>query len=96
MGRWLEHSVTTEIQAPVEQVWTVWSDLEAMPRWMNWIESVTTPASTPWVAGSTIRPHTRAMAFPRAEGSWPATVPGDARGRRQAASAATHAVRLMP
>ena len=40
MGRWLEHSVTTEIQAPVEQVWDVWSDLESMPRWMRWIESV--------------------------------------------------------
>ena len=42
MGRWLEHSVTTEIQAPVQRVWTVWADLEAMPRWMQWIESVTT------------------------------------------------------
>ena len=40
MGRWLDHTVTTEVQAPVEQVWTVWSDLEAMPRWMRWIESV--------------------------------------------------------
>jgi uncharacterized membrane protein len=52
MGRWLEHSVTTEIQAPVEQVWAVWSDLEAMPRWMRWIESVTTvdddPDLTDW------------------------------------------------
>ena len=47
MGRWLEHSVTTEIQAPVEQVWAVWSDLEAMPRWMRWIESVTTVADDP-------------------------------------------------
>ena len=42
MGRWLEHSVTTEIQAPVQRVWEVWSDLEAMPRWMRWIESVVT------------------------------------------------------
>ena len=40
MGRWLEHSVITEIQAPAERVWTVWSDLEAMPRGMQWIESV--------------------------------------------------------
>ena len=32
MGRWLEHSVTAEIQAPVEQVWEVWSDLEAESR----------------------------------------------------------------
>ena len=40
MGRWLEHTVTTEVKAPVERVWAVWSDLEAMPRWMRWIESV--------------------------------------------------------
>ncbi|MCP9801585.1 SRPBCC family protein [Synechococcus sp. RedBA-s] len=51
MGRWLEHSVTTEIKAPVDQVWEVWSDLEAMPRWMRWIESVVTlddPDLTDW------------------------------------------------
>ncbi|MGB5135986.1 MAG: SRPBCC family protein [Prochlorococcaceae cyanobacterium] len=47
MGRWLEHSVTTTIQAPVDQVWVVWSDLEAMPRWMRWIESVETVADDP-------------------------------------------------
>jgi uncharacterized membrane protein len=51
MGRWLEHSVTTEIQAPADRVWAVWSDLEAMPRWMRWIESVVTlddPDVTDW------------------------------------------------
>ena len=51
MGRWLEHAVTTEIQAPVARVWEVWSDLEAMPRWMRWIESVVTledPSLTEW------------------------------------------------
>ena len=42
MGRWLDHTVTTEIKAPVQQVWSVWSDLEAMPLWMSWIESVKT------------------------------------------------------
>ena len=42
MGRWLEHTVISNIHAPVEQVWKVWSDLEAMPRWMSWIESVKT------------------------------------------------------
>ena len=42
MGRWLEHTVTCEIKAPVDQVWGVWSDLEAMPLWMSWIESVKT------------------------------------------------------
>jgi uncharacterized membrane protein len=51
MGRWLEHSVTTEIEASVEKVWDVWSDLEAMPRWMRWIDSVVTlddPDLTEW------------------------------------------------
>ncbi|MCP4974138.1 MAG: SRPBCC family protein [Prochlorococcus sp.] len=51
MGRWLEHTVTSEVKAPVDQVWAVWSDLEAMPRWMHWIESVTTlddPDLTNW------------------------------------------------
>ena len=47
MGRSLEHSVTTEIQAPVERVWEVWSDLETMPRWMRWIESVITEPNDP-------------------------------------------------
>ena len=51
MGRWLEHSVTTSIRAPVDQVWVLWSDLEAMPLWMRWIESVQTlddPNLTEW------------------------------------------------
>jgi uncharacterized membrane protein len=52
MGRWLEHSVTTEIQSSADKVWAVWSDLEAMPRWMRWIESVVTcdgdPDLTDW------------------------------------------------
>ena len=39
MGRWLEHTVTTEVRASVDKVWDVWSDLEAMPKWMRWIES---------------------------------------------------------
>jgi uncharacterized membrane protein len=47
MGRWLEHSVTTEIAAPAGRVWEVWSDLEAMPRWMRWIESVITEPGNP-------------------------------------------------
>ena len=42
MGRWLEHTVTTEVRASVDKVWEVWSDLEAMPKWMRWIESVKT------------------------------------------------------
>ncbi len=42
MGRWLEHTVTCDIKAPVSQVWGVWNDLDSMPLWMSWIESVKT------------------------------------------------------
>ncbi len=42
MGQWLEHTVISRIDAPIKQVWHVWSDLEAMPLWMTWIESVKT------------------------------------------------------
>ncbi len=41
MTDWLEHSVLVEVEAPIELVWSLWSDLEQMPRWMKWIESVT-------------------------------------------------------
>ena len=37
---WLEHSVQVEVDAPMELVWNLWSDLEQMPRWMKWIDSV--------------------------------------------------------
>ena len=40
MSNWLEHSVQVEVDAPIELVWSLWSDLEQMPRWMKWIESV--------------------------------------------------------
>ncbi len=42
MGRLLEHTVKTKIHASVEEVWTIWSDLDSMPLWMTWIESVKT------------------------------------------------------
>ena len=42
MGNWLNHTVITEIDAPVEVVWKFWSDLDSMPLWMTWIESVKT------------------------------------------------------
>jgi uncharacterized membrane protein len=67
----LEHSVTTEIQAPVERVWEVWSDLEAMPRWMRWIESVVTlddPDLTDWtLAAQGFRFHWKARITRRVE-----------------------------
>ncbi len=40
MSNWLEHSVQVEVDAPIELVWSLWSDLEQMPRWMKWIDSV--------------------------------------------------------
>lgn len=40
MADWLEHSVQVEVEAPIELVWSLWADLEQMPRWMKWIDSV--------------------------------------------------------
>jgi uncharacterized membrane protein len=40
MTDWLEHTVQVEIAAPIDLVWRLWSDLEQMPNWMKWIESV--------------------------------------------------------
>ena len=40
MPNWLEHSVQVEVEAPIDLVWDLWSDLEQMPRWMKWIDSV--------------------------------------------------------
>ncbi|CBN53657.1 SRPBCC family protein [Kamptonema animale CS-326] len=40
MSDWLEHSVQVEVAIPIEMAWSLWSDLEQMPRWMKWIESV--------------------------------------------------------
>ena len=40
MANWLEHTVQVEVDAPIELVWGMWSDLGQMPRWMKWIDSV--------------------------------------------------------
>lgn len=40
MTDWLEHTVQVEVDAPIDLVWSLWSDLEQMPRWMKWIDSV--------------------------------------------------------
>jgi uncharacterized membrane protein len=40
MTDWLEHSVYVEVEVPVATAWNLWSDLEKMPHWMKWIESV--------------------------------------------------------
>ena len=40
MANWLEHSVQVDVEVPIEVVWQLWSDLEQMPQWMKWIDSV--------------------------------------------------------
>ena len=40
MSNWLEHSVQIEVDASIDLVWSLWSDLEQMPQWMKWIDSV--------------------------------------------------------
>jgi uncharacterized membrane protein len=40
MTDWLEHTVQVEVAVPIEQIWQLWADLEQMPRWMKWIDSV--------------------------------------------------------
>jgi uncharacterized membrane protein len=40
MADWLEHSAQVELPVSVDTVWQLWSDLEQMPNWMKWIESV--------------------------------------------------------
>lgn len=40
MTYWLEHTVQIEVEVPINVVWNLWSDLEQMPRWMKWIDSV--------------------------------------------------------
>jgi uncharacterized membrane protein len=40
MTDWLEHTVQIEVEVPIEVVWNLWSDLEQMPNWMKWIDSV--------------------------------------------------------
>ncbi len=40
MANWLEHTAQIEVEAPIDLVWNLWSDLEQMPKWMKWIDSV--------------------------------------------------------
>ncbi|ELS05313.1 polyketide cyclase / dehydrase family protein [Xenococcus sp. PCC 7305] len=47
MADWLEHTVQVEVAVSIEEVWSLWSDLEQMPRWMKWIDSVEVLAENP-------------------------------------------------
>lgn len=55
MADWLEHSVQVEVEAPMDLVWSLWSDLEQMPQWMNWIDSVKIPPDNPEISIWTLR-----------------------------------------
>ncbi|MGH8002603.1 MAG: SRPBCC family protein [Brasilonema sp.] len=50
MADWLEHSVQVEVEAPIEFIWSLWSDLEQMPRWMKWIDSVKISEDNPEIS----------------------------------------------
>ena len=56
MANWLEHSVQVEVPVPIQTVWDLWSDLEKMPNWMQWIKSVKIseqdPSLSVWVLDS--------------------------------------------
>lgn len=39
-GMLFTHTVNATVAAPMESVWTVWSDLQRAPEWMNWISRV--------------------------------------------------------
>ncbi len=71
MGRLLEHTVISVVSASADRVWQVWSDLEAMPKWMRWIESVKTlddPDLTDWtLAAQGFRFHWKARITQRVE-----------------------------
>jgi len=52
MADWLEHSVQVDVEVPIDATWALWSDLEQMPKWMKWIDSVeileTDPSLSQW------------------------------------------------
>jgi len=47
MKDWLEHSVQVEVPCPIDQVWNLWENIELMPNWMKWIDSVKINPQTP-------------------------------------------------
>lgn len=47
MSNWLDHSVFVDVDVPIDLAWDLWSDLEQMPKWMKWIDSVQVPPEDP-------------------------------------------------
>ena len=50
MTEWLEHSVQVEVEVPIELSCGLWSDLEQMPKWMKWIDSVKISEDNPEIS----------------------------------------------
>ena len=55
MSDWLEHSVQVEVEVPIDYVWSLWSDLEQMPRWMKWIDAVKISEDDPEISIWTLK-----------------------------------------
>ena len=55
MSDWLEHSVQVEVEVPIDYVWSLWSDLEQMPKWMKWIDAVKIPEDDPEISIWTLK-----------------------------------------
>ncbi len=47
MTDWLEHTVQVEVPIAIDRVWDLWENIELMPNWMKWIESVTVNPTNP-------------------------------------------------
>lgn len=55
MTHWLEHTVQTEVEIPIDLAWQLWTDLEQMPKWMKWIESVKVVENDPSLSRWTLK-----------------------------------------
>lgn len=47
MSDWLEHTVQVDVPIGIDRVWDLWEDIELMPNWMKWIDSVTVKPEDP-------------------------------------------------
>ncbi|CDN14399.1 Oligoketide cyclase/lipid transport protein homolog [Richelia intracellularis] len=44
-----------EVEVPIDYVWSLWSDLEQMPKWMKWIDAVKIPEDDPEISIWTLK-----------------------------------------
>ncbi|MGF1604418.1 MAG: SRPBCC family protein [Thermosynechococcaceae cyanobacterium] len=50
MSDWLEHSEQVEVSISAHTAYDLWADIQQMPQWMNWIESVTISEEDPEIS----------------------------------------------